>query len=238
MKLLGKKVNGWLCQNSSHFFVGDTVLYNFPVKAAHIDLYMWWDHVQNACQTTSLGIHTIRPKDMNMSRNVYEKTWTSWRLKSPAIFVFLQQLVQANVQEDIIIQYYCPFVDKSTMLGGFPWQGNNNAENVSMPSRHHGVTWNVSNSMATLAGRNQAPVWGGEGPQIAKFMGPTWGPPGSRRPQMGPMLAPWTMLTKALCMQDMWLASSWYCTVPYPSFPRALPKPPRNMSKTAKPIIV
>ena len=25
--------------------------------------------------------------------------------------------------------------------------------------------------------------------QIAKFMGPTWGPPGSCRPQMGPMLA-------------------------------------------------
>ena len=153
-------------------------------------------------------------------------------------FDFLQQLVQANVQEDIIIQYYGPFVDKSTMLGGFPWQGNNNAENVSMPSRHHGVAWNVSNSMATLAGRNQAPVWGGEGPQITKFMGPTWGPPGSCRPQMGPMLAPWTMLSKALCMQDMWLDSSWYCTVPYPSFPRALPKPPRNMSKTAKPIIV
>ena len=30
--------------------------------------------------------------------------------------------------------------------------------------------------------------------QIAKVMGPTWGPPGSCRPQMGPMLAPWTLL--------------------------------------------
>ena len=29
----------------------------------------------------------------------------------------------------------------------------------------------------------------------AKFMGPTWGPPGSCRPQMGPMLAPWTLLS-------------------------------------------
>ena len=28
--------------------------------------------------------------------------------------------------------------------------------------------------------------------QIAKFMRPTWGPPGSCRSQMGPMLAPWT----------------------------------------------
>ena len=31
--------------------------------------------------------------------------------------------------------------------------------------------------------------------QIAKFMGPTWGPPGSCRPQMGPMLAPWILLS-------------------------------------------
>ena len=31
--------------------------------------------------------------------------------------------------------------------------------------------------------------------QIAKFMGPTWGPPGSYWPQMGPMLTPWTLLS-------------------------------------------
>ena len=32
----------------------------------------------------------------------------------------------------------------------------------------------------------------------AKFMGPTWGPPGSCRPQMGPMLASWTLLSGML----------------------------------------
>ena len=31
--------------------------------------------------------------------------------------------------------------------------------------------------------------------QTAKFMGPTWGPSGSCRPQLGPMLAPWTLLS-------------------------------------------
>ena len=31
--------------------------------------------------------------------------------------------------------------------------------------------------------------------QITKFMGPTWGPTGSCRPQMDPMLAPWTLLS-------------------------------------------
>ena len=34
--------------------------------------------------------------------------------------------------------------------------------------------------------------------QIAKSMGPTWGSPGSCRPQLGPMLAPWTLLSGIL----------------------------------------
>ena len=34
--------------------------------------------------------------------------------------------------------------------------------------------------------------------QIAWFMGPIWGPPGSCQPQMGPMLAPWTLLSGKL----------------------------------------
>ena len=40
-------------------------------------------------------------------------------------------------------------------------------------------------------------------PQIAKFMGPTWGPPGSCRPQIGPMLTPWTLLSGTA-----WLAAT------------------------------
>ena len=39
-------------------------------------------------------------------------------------------------------------------------------------------------------------------PQIARFMGPTWGPPGSCRPQMGPMLAPWTLLSGTYCLTN------------------------------------
>ena len=35
---------------------------------------------------------------------------------------------------------------------------------------------------------------------IAKFMGPIWGPPGPCRPQMGPMLAPWTLLSGVVWM--------------------------------------
>ena len=30
---------------------------------------------------------------------------------------------------------------------------------------------------------------------IARFMGPTWGPPGANRTQVGPMMAPWSLLS-------------------------------------------
>ena len=40
--------------------------------------------------------------------------------------------------------------------------------------------------------------------QTAKFMGPTWGPPGSCRPQMGPMLAPWTLLSGSIWIPVIW----------------------------------
>ena len=45
---------------------------------------------------------------------------------------------------------------------------------------------------------NLEKLWKKWSSQMAKFMGPTWGTPGSCRPQMGPMLAPWTLLTGLL----------------------------------------
>ena len=49
--------------------------------------------------------------------------------------------------------------------------------------RFHVMTfsWNEEDEDATL--------------QIARFMGPIWGPPGADRTQVGPVLAPWTLLS-------------------------------------------
>ena len=50
------------------------------------------------------------------------------------------------------------------------------------------------------------------GSQIAKFMGPTWGPPGSCRPQMGPMLAPWTLLSGMPWVHiNLWVSDKGLC---------------------------
>ena len=48
--------------------------------------------------------------------------------------------------------------------------------------------------------------------QRAKFMGPTWGPPGSCRPQMGPMLAQWTLLSEFVSIiQNHTVYGWWRC---------------------------
>ena len=43
---------------------------------------------------------------------------------------------------------------------------------------------------------------------IARFMGPTWGPSGADRTQVGPMLAPWTLLSRMLF--PSWLTLIWF----------------------------
>ena len=48
--------------------------------------------------------------------------------------------------------------------------------------------------------------------QIAKFMGSTWGPSGSCRPQMGPVLASWTLLSWMGCLLWLFCTENWpYC---------------------------
>ena len=38
--------------------------------------------------------------------------------------------------------------------------------------------------------------------QIARFMRPTWGPPGAARTQVSPILAPWTLLSVEAWLRD------------------------------------
>ena len=45
--------------------------------------------------------------------------------------------------------------------------------------------------------------------QISRFMGPTWDPPGSCRRWMGPMFAPWTLIS-GLLLQIMFLETTKY----------------------------
>ena len=69
--------------------------------------------------------------------------------------------------------------------------------------------WSSSAAATTSAGREGLISTFGETAQIAKFMGPTWSTPGSCRPHVGRILAPWTLLSGPsgcplqYCMIDM-----------------------------------
>ena len=44
---------------------------------------------------------------------------------------------------------------------------------------------------------------------IARFMGPTWGPSGADRTQVGPLLAPWTLLSGICLVASLYLIKCW-----------------------------
>ena len=50
---------------------------------------------------------------------------------------------------------------------------------------------------------------------IARFMGPTWGPSGTDRAQMGPMLAPWTLLSGMFSPMLAWKRSEKTAKLPF-----------------------
>ena len=45
---------------------------------------------------------------------------------------------------------------------------------------------------------------------IAMFMEPTWGPSGANRTQVGPILAPWTLLSGIIIVRDHVYMQTWY----------------------------
>ena len=47
--------------------------------------------------------------------------------------------------------------------------------------------------------------------QVSRFMGPTWGPSGADRTQVGPMLAPWTLLSGMTFHRILWGVKTFSC---------------------------
>ena len=59
--------------------------------------------------------------------------------------------------------------------------------------------WNLIPRWATQNVCHILNIWSLRAPLIARFMVPTWGPSGAGRTQVGPMLAPWTLLSGSDC---------------------------------------
>ena len=120
-----------------------------------------------------------------------------------------QSLVSCHKNESCAFQWY---IYKNTYFGlnknlhfktlppAARGPGSNRVNTFMLPQPYaaRNSIWSMlfTTSPAHLAGTMPTlgiPAW--MHPQMAKFMGPTWGPSDSCRPQMGPMLAPWTLLS-------------------------------------------
>ena len=62
-----------------------------------------------------------------------------WRLKSPALRLFTQPLIQTQMKENIKAPRHWPLCGELTGTGEFPAQMASNAENVSIWWRHHEI---------------------------------------------------------------------------------------------------
>ena len=105
--------------------------------------------------------------------------------------------MQCLIIKCIVISLYLPFLwncTKITNICAMGWQANSLADPSWWCCRK------APTVLALLGNRLVADGYRAVGPrgsptQTAKFTGPTWGPPVSCRPHMGPMLASWTLLS-------------------------------------------
>ena len=115
-----------------------------------------------------------------------------WRLKSPAFRLFAQQFVQVLIKENIKARRHWPLwggIHRSPVDS--PHKGPVTRKMFPFYDASWLYTTNIYDGcymVLVSASRWREKIW----LQIARFMGPTWGPPGSCWTQMSPILAPWT----------------------------------------------
>ena len=105
--------------------------------------------------------------------------WHHMNIKAFLILLLVQKLIQLQQRNHQSTTLLVLCAGNPLISNGFPVQRASNQENVFMSWYHH-----------VVAIHPQMPL-------IARFMGPTWGPSGADRTQVGPMLAPWTLLSGA-----------------------------------------
>ena len=122
-----------------------------------------------SCQNTKFG----NTDSKSFTMTLY---WARWRLQLLASRLFVQPFVQAKIKENVKAPCHWHLWVEPLVTSGFPSQRTSNKEKFPLDVV---IMWCVP-LIASL---------------IASFMGQTWGPSGADRTQVGPMLAPWIMLS-------------------------------------------
>ena len=145
----------------------------------------------------SLSQMSLTNKTISWIRRKLSLQWRHMNGMASQVTCNLTVSFQASGKQNTKARITCPVLWEPPLIVVFPTQRVSNAENVSMSWRlqisatHTLTQWQASTHSTTLRRFSVKMLFMSS--QIAKFMGPSWGPPGSCRPQMGPMLAPLTV---------------------------------------------
>ena len=174
------------------------------------------------CWSICRGINSSFPHKMQLVHKVFLYNSIAMSSRNYRVFVALihnmtmtNQSAYHNVQHDILYYQVDDLEDNhsywSIKISQY-YQGIKNKERQFQHKSHNDRLQGLAEAISLTSGlcRNgreklmtdQQDKWYIKyfcpvniNTQIAKFMGPTWGPPGSCRPQMGPMLAQWSLLS-------------------------------------------
>ena len=115
---------------------------------------------------------------VSFTRQIYytDITWVSRRLKTLAILLLIKSFVVLTKKKPINMCINGPLCWKSI---GYPWVFPAKWSSNACP--YHRVI------IIPFTPKNTS--------LIARFMGPAWGPSGADRTKVGPMLAPWTLVS-------------------------------------------
>ena len=101
-------------------------------------------------------------------------------------------------------------------VGGF-YTADKNMHILNPIQDGHNISDDIFKCISSMKSVSIVPVSGltVNRPPIAKFMGQTWGPSGANRTQVGPMLAPWTLLSGATTyyLNRWWLILSMHMCI-------------------------
>ena len=147
-----------------------------------------WNHSLNTLLSSILTENVMFIKTRNKFPGFFCKSYTGWEIHVVVMwnYAFLMSIIQALAR----------YANPQVLVNHFPWD----ASVVTVVTRWTGQSLGRNNKWETDFLQRITPQLGAitvlmRYPRIARFMGPTLGPSGADRTHVGPMLAPWTLLS-------------------------------------------
>ena len=151
------------------------------------DPFLLLNTSQNSCAITMLRMHTQWLQQAHLLTNWPTSIRSYFQKHFLYHFFYILQRVQL-----IIKQHWFKEWLGVALISNLKLKRSVYLTAKEIAARQQAITWNGDDQVMWVRSQRCSS-------QIARFMGPTWGPPGADRTQVGPMLARWTLLSGLFC---------------------------------------